>query len=100
MEKTANKLCIISLILMFGMPVIMFFVFSGNGDISGSTAAAHRLAVTADIICYVTAWVLAIISRAKYKTRFSLVLLIIYGSLLALSFLGFILLICIMLGLF
>lgn len=52
------------------------------------------------LICYVTAWVLAIISRAKFKTRFSLVLLIIYGSLLALSFFGFILLICIMLGLF
>lgn len=53
-----------------------------------------------DIASYIVAWVLAIISRVKYKNRFSLILIIIYGSLLALSVIGIIVLFCIFMGLF
>ena len=64
------------------------------------TASAYGVMIPLDIAAFITAWVLAIIARVMYKNRFSLVLLIIYGSLLALSVIGFGVLILIMLGLF
>ncbi|MBO4900456.1 MAG: hypothetical protein J5509_09200 [Lachnospiraceae bacterium] len=100
--KTDNKgttLCIISLICMFVLPIIFFVVFGGNGDISGATARAHGIQIRLDIISFIAAWVLAIISRATYKNKFSLVLIILYGSLLALSIIGVVVLLLIMLGL-
>ena len=53
-----------------------------------------------DIASYIAVWALAIISRVKYKNRFSLVLIIIYGSLLALSVIGIIVLLCFFIGMF
>ena len=40
-DKNASKLCIISIILMFVVPVVAFLIAGMfmNGDISGATAA-------------------------------------------------------------
>ena len=81
---------------MFLAPIV-FFVIAGkfmSGDFSGATADAYGVIIPLDIASYIAAWVLAIISRAKYKNRFSLVLIIIYGSLFALSVVGIIVLLC------
>ena len=101
--KTKNKgtlLCIISLVCMFVLPVIFLLISGGNGDISGATARAQGIMIRLDICSYLAAWILAIVSRAKYKNTFSLVLLIIYGSILALSIIGAVILFVVMLGLF
>ena len=71
-----------------------------SGDISGATADVYGVMIPLDFASYIAAWVLAIISRVKYKNRFSLVLIIIYGSLLALSVIGIIALICMIIGMF
>ena len=71
-----------------------------SGDISGATADAYGVMIPLDFAFYIAAWVLAILSRVKYKNRFSLVLIIIYGSLLALSVIGIIVLFCVFIGLF
>ena len=101
--KTNNNgtiLCIISLICMFVLPIIFFFVSGGNGDISGATAAAFSVMTRLDLLAYVAAWVLAIVSRVKYKNTFSLVLIIIYGAMLGAALIGFVVLILIMLGVY
>ena len=87
---------------MFLAPIVFFLICSlfMNGDISGATARGYSVMIRLDIISYITAWVLAIISRSKYKNMFSLVLLIIYGSLLALALIGGIVLVLVMLGRF
>ena len=102
MGNKGTGLCVISLICMFLAPIVFFVIcgFFMNGDISGATASAYGVMIPLDIAACITAWVLAIIARVMYKNRFSLVLLIIYGSLLALSVIGFGVLILIMLGLF
>ena len=99
-DKKSNKLCIISLLLMFAVPFLMFILLGGNGDISGTTAFAHMLQMPIDITCYIGAWILAVVSRAKYKNTFSLVLIIIYGILSFIALAGVIVLICTLLGLF
>ncbi len=71
-----------------------------SGDISGATADAYGVMIPLDIASYIAAWALSIISRVKYKNRFSLVLIIIYGSLLALSVIGIIVLLCFFIGVF
>ena len=87
---------------MFLAPIVIFLIAGRfmNGDISGSTADAYGVMIPLDIVSYIAAWVLAIISRVKYKNRFSLVLIIIYGALFALSVIGIIVLLCIFVGLF
>ncbi len=89
-DKDANRLCIISLILMFVMPVVTFLIAGifMNGDISGTTAAAYAFAGLIDIASYIAAWVLAVIARIKYKSKFGTILLIIYGSILVLTSIG------------
>ena len=102
MGNKGTKLCIISLLCMFLTPIVIFLI-AGNfmsGDISGATAGAYGVMIPLDIASYIVAWVLAIISRVKYKNTFSLVLIIIYGSLLALSVIGIIVLFCVFMGLF
>lgn len=87
---------------MFLAPLVIFMI-AGNfmsGDISGATADAYGVMIPLDIASYIVAWVLAIISRVKYKNRFSLILIIVYGSLLALSVIGIIVLFCVIMGLF
>ena len=102
MENRNNGkiLCIISLVCMFAMPVVIFAVAGlfMSGDISGATAAAYSAMVPFQGAAYVAAWVLAIVARVKYKNTFSLVLLIIYGSLAALAVFGVVALVLIMLG--
>ena len=86
---------------MFVVPVVLFVIcgrFIMNGDISGATASGYGIMIPLDIASYIAAWVLAIMARSNYKNTFSLVLIIIYASLLALSVIGIIALVCIMLG--
>ena len=87
---------------MFLAPIVIFLIAGSfmSGDISGATADAYGVMIPLDIAAYIAAWALAIISRAKYKNRFSLVLIIIYGSLLALSVIGIIVLLCFFIGMF
>ena len=102
MDNKGTRLCIISLLCMFLAPLVVFMIASNfmSGDISGTTASVYGLMIPLDIAFYIAAWVLAIISRVKYKNRFSLILIIIYGSLLALSVIGIIVLFCGFIGLF
>ena len=97
-----TKLCVISLLCMFLAPIVIFLIAGTfmSGDISGATASAYAVMIPLDIASYIAAWILAIISRVKYKNRFSLVLIIIYGSILALSLIGIIVLFCVFMGLF
>lgn len=97
-----TKLCIISLFCMFVAPILIFFIAGMfmNGDISGATAYAYSIITHLWIVSYIAAWVLVIVSRVKYKDQFSLVLIIIYGSLLLLSIIGAIVLCGIIMGLF
>ena len=100
-DNKGIKLCVISLLCMFLAPIAIFLI-AGNfmsGDISGATADAYGVMIPLDFAFYIAAWVLAILSRVKYKNRFSLVLIIIYGSLLALSVIGIIVLFCVFIGL-
>ena len=102
MDNKGIKLCVISLLCMFLAPIVIFLIAGRfmSGDISGATASAYGVMIPLDIAFYIAAWILAIISRVKYKNRFSMVLIIIYGSLLALSIIGIIVLFCIFMGLF
>ena len=102
MDNKGIKLCVISLLCMFLAPLVVFMIDSNfmSGDISGATADAYGVMIPLDLAFYIAAWVLAIFSRVKYKNRFSLVLIIIYGSLLALSVIGIIVLFCVFMGLF
>ena len=100
MVKKSNQLCIISLICMFVMPVVNLLISGGNGDISGATAAAWGRMITMNIAAYVVAWILAIVSRVRYKKTFSLVLIIIYGVLLGITIMGVIFLFCVFMGMF
>ena len=87
---------------MFVMPIISFLIggLFMNGDISSATARGYKIMTVIDIAAYIAAWLLAVISRALYKNKFSLVLMIIYGCMLALGVVGFILLIAIFVGAF
>ncbi len=69
-----------------------------NGDISGATAGAYKVMLPLDIVSYLIAWALAIIARIQYKNKFSLVLIILYGSLLALGVIGVLLFLIVFLG--
>ena len=102
MVNKGTKLCVISLLCMFLAPIVIFLIAGTfmSGDISGATASAYGVMTLLDIASYTAAWILAIISMVKYKNRFSLVLIIIYGSILALSLIGIIVLFCVFMGLF
>ena len=102
MVNKGTKLCVISLLCMFLAPIVIFLIAGTfmSGDISGATASAYGVMTLLDIASYIAAWILAIISMVKYKNRFSLVLIIIYGSILALSLIGIIVLFCVFMGLF
>ena len=97
-KKKSNTLCIISLIFMFVVPILFSLLFRGNGDISGSTSSAFSWTFRITSVSHITAWVFAIVSRVKYKEKFSLVLLIIYGSLLALAAIAFFVMIFFIIG--
>ena len=101
MKQNGTKLCVISLLCMFAVPIVIFAIAGifMSGDISGATASAYGVMIPLDIASYIAAWVLAIIARVQYKNRFSLVLLILYGSILALAGIGAILLFCAFMGL-
>ena len=100
--KGGTKLCVISLLCMFLAPIVIFIISAMfmSGDISGATADAYGAMIPLDFAAYIAAWVLAIISRVKYKNTFSLVLIIIYSLLLILSIIGIILLFGIFIGMF
>ena len=101
-DKGGTKLCIISLLCMFLAPIVIFIIAGMfmSGDISGATADAYGVMIPLDFIAYIVAWVLAVISRIKYKNTFSLVLIIIYSVLLVISVVGIALLFGVFIGLF
>ena len=94
-SNTGTTLCIISLCLYFGVPVlagILSSIFS-SGDI---TDADDGVAVVGSLLSgssYIAAWVLAIVARVKYKSNFGKVLIIVYAVLLALLVIAAILLV-------
>ena len=89
-SNKGTLLCVLSLLCMFLAPIIIFIIGAAfmSGDISGATADAYAGIFFWDGVSYIAAWVLAIVSRARYKNKFSLVLLIVYGALLGLSIIG------------
>ena len=101
-DKGGTKLCVISLVGMFLAPIVIFIIAGMfmSGDISGATADAYGVMIPLDFIAYIVAWVLAVISRIKYKNTFSLVLIIVYSVLLVLSITGIIVLFGIFIGMF
>ena len=100
MKKRSNMLCVISLICMFGGPVISYLVTSpfANGDISASTHSALQAGYRINIVAYIAAWVIAIVTRRKYKDKFSKVLIIIYSILLVVVILAIVLFIAVLMG--
>ena len=94
MKNEANRLCGASLACMFVLPLLVFIVMAGamSGDISGATADAYGIIIPVNFCLRVTAWVLAILARKRYGTRFSKVLIILYSVLLVLFILAAILL--------
>ena len=100
MSKRSNVFCVLSLICMFGVPVIVFLVTSkfANGDISASTFMAVSARFYLNIISYIAAWIIAIRTRKKYKDNFSKTLIIIYASLLGLAVIAVIVLFAVFLG--
>lgn len=87
MNNNGPIICIFSLGFMFLMPAFNFMFGSMfmNGDISGSTARGFGIMIGLDIISYIAAWALAILARVRYRSKFGLVLLIIYGAMTVLS---------------
>ena len=92
MKNKGTILCIISLLCAFVAPSVVFIIagFFMNGDISWGTDAAYGVMMPIDMVFNIAAWVLAIISRIRYKNFFSLVLIVIYGVSLVFSVLGII----------
>ena len=88
MEKE-NTLCIISLILMFAVPLLCRLAVRGSDDITLDIAAQFFKMITTTG-AYIAAWVLAIVARIKYNTKFSRILIIIYSVMLAIAFLIFV----------
>ena len=87
--KKENTLCIISLILMFAVPPLCRLAVRGSDDITLDIAAQFSKMITSTG-AYIVAWVLAIVARIKYNTKFSRILIIIYSVMLAIAFLIFV----------
>ncbi len=85
-----NVLCIISLLFMFVFPPIVSLIAGSfmSGDISSVSAGIGNIAFIINIFLCMIAWILAIVARVRYKGKFSMVLLIIYGVMLVLGILG------------
>ena len=81
MGNKGTRLCVISLLCMFVVPIVIFLIAGRfmSGDISGATAGAYGVMIPLDMASYIAAWVLAI---------------------LALSLIGIIALFCVFIGLF
>ena len=98
-SKTERLLCIASLIFMFVFPTVMDIscrIFMTD-NITGTNKVIVGILGTIHSVLYITAWVLAVVARVKYKGTFSLVLLIIYGIFLVVGIIGiiaFIILLC------
>ena len=97
--KQSTKLCLISLLCMFVLPTIVFFIVASTASASGTNSPAYKLMIPVTFTCYVVGWVLAVMSRNKYKDTFSMVLLIIYGILLVCTLIGIIVAVSILAGL-
>ena len=87
--KKENTLCIISLILMFAVPPLCRLAVRGSDDITLDIAAQFSKMITSTG-AYIAAWVLAIVARIKYNTKFSRILIIIYLVMLAIALLIFV----------
>ena len=88
--KKENTLCIISLILMFAVPPLIRLTVRGSNEI-GLDMTAQFFKMIVGIGSYIWAWVLAIIARMKYNTKFSRILIIIYSVILAIALIIFVL---------
>ena len=83
-----KKFCIISLLCKCGLPVVSYFFTNwfANGDILGTSASSLFLMIPCCAGASIAAWVLAIIARYRYKSAFSLALIIIYIVLFVIAF--------------
>jgi hypothetical protein len=86
------------------MPVVLFWivVILTKGDILGGTVATYEYEGMDHVsfVSYIAAWVLVIIARVKYKSKFAQNLLIIYGILHVLGLIGVIVVFFILIGIF
>lgn len=88
--KKENTLCIISLIVMFAVPPLCRLAVRGSDDITLDIAEQFFKMITSTG-AYIAAWVLAIVARIKYNTKFSRILIVIYSVILAIALLIFVL---------
>ena len=93
--RKGNILCFISMACMFGVPILSGLIGAvvSSGDIENSNSALMSIISLLAGGSDIAAWVLVIIARARYKNKFSKVLLIIYIVILALAVIAFIILI-------
>ena len=93
--RKGNILCFISMGCMFGVPILSGIIAAmlSSGDIDNSNSAVMSVIYLLSGGSDIAAWVLVIIARARYKNKFSKVLLIIYIVMLALAVIAFIILI-------
>ena len=89
-SSTGNILCIISLICRFVVPAMMASLYSvtSKTGVEALSDFTHLLQSTVAMAAYIASWVLVIVARIKYKTTFSLVVLIIYLVILVLVIIG------------
>ena len=94
-NRKGNILCFISMACMFGVPILSGLIGAvvSSGDIENSNSALMSIISLLAGGSDIAAWVLVIIARARYKNKFSKVLLIIYIVILALAVIAFIILI-------
>ena len=94
-SNPSTTLCVISLCLYFGAPVLggILSSIAGSGDISDANSVFVTIISMLTGSSYIAAWVLAIVACAKYKSTFGKVLVIVYSVLLALFVIGVILLV-------
>lgn len=83
-RKRANTLCVISLILFAGIPVVMVFLTNAvkESGLLSSENISTLSRVTLIIVCIsmIVSWVLLIFSRIKYKeSRFARILFRVCG---------------------
>lgn len=85
-RKRANTLCVISLILFAGIPVVMVFLTNAVNEsgLLSSENISTLSKVTLIIVCIsmIVSWVLLIFTRVKYKeSRFARILVWVCGGI-------------------
>ena len=89
-KNAGTTLCIVSILCRVLSPFVCLILgrFLGSGDISSRNGSVMASIFLIYVAAYIASWILAIIARVKYKSKFGLVLLIIYGALIVLGIIG------------